>query len=150
MQLKGYSLHLIQFRNLSFSCRNLPIWKAQIFAVPQLIIDKRSGWWHALYSEFKISFDFLTMAIPHWVINTYNAIEESDIAIQERFIGLNTNKVEFKKLYTILASEKCICYLFWIIDNCMKIFDCFSIFISRRKWLWTETNLLTKRKTVYK
>ncbi|XP_067417820.1 SCAN domain-containing protein 3-like [Emydura macquarii macquarii] len=106
---------------------------------------------NALHSDFKTRFDdVLTMEIPHWVIDPYGAIEESDIALQEELIEISTNeelKVQFKKGYQQFWLQKNVAVTYpalWSIARKFLIAFPSSYLVERG--FSAVTNLLTKQR----
>ena len=60
---------------------------------------------NALYSDFQIRFEeILKMVIPQWIINPYDDIEEEDVHLQEKLLGISTDEelfVRFKEGYQL-------------------------------------------------
>lgn len=68
-----------------------------------------------LYTDFKIGLeDILTMEIPQWVIYPYGYINESDVVLQNKLIGISTNeelKAQFRNGYqAVLSLKRYTCY----------------------------------------
>ncbi|XP_051782615.1 SCAN domain-containing protein 3-like [Erpetoichthys calabaricus] len=106
---------------------------------------------NVLHTDFKTRFeDVLTMEIPQWIINPYDDIEESDVILQEKLIGISTNeelKVQFRKGYQQFWLQKDIPVAYpalWTIARKFLI-ACPSSYLVERSFS-AVANLLTKKR----
>ncbi|GFV56605.1 SCAN domain-containing protein 3 [Trichonephila clavipes] len=106
---------------------------------------------NALCSDFEIRFkDILTMVIPQWLINRYGDIEEMDVVLQEKLIGISTNeelKVQFEKGYQKFWLQKDIPLTYPILHNiARKFLIAFTSSYLEEKGFSAVANLLKKTK----